>query len=462
MQLEMCSVSRKRNDEGNGGLNMNIEKAVNPRFENFLFDWDYKTYLLVGGYGSSKSYHIAFKLILKGLEEKRKMLVVREVYDTHRDSTFSLFKEILEDLGLLATTPKERNRKVVAKESPFKLTFPNGSEIIFKGMDKPEKLKSLNGVTIVWLEECSEIKYAGYKELLGRLRHPTLSLHFILSTNPVGTENWVYTHFFKRVDEEGTEHVVLDDERLYKKKTIVKNGVYYHHSTADDNLFLPQSYIEQLDELKDYDRDLWRIAREGKFGVNGLLVLPQFEVAEAEIVEAAVKAIPRQFKFNGFDFGFETSYNAVLKMAVDDKNKWLYVYAEFYKNKMTDDRTAKALVKWDAGIKNEQIIADCEDPKAIAYYYQEGFKIRGCHKFAGSRLANTKKCKRFKRIICSTACPNTIRELSTLTYAKDSKGQLIFDEFNIDPHTFSAMWYGLDNYTVADVKKRKSNSRRGG
>lgn len=462
MQLEMCSVSRKRNDEGNGGLNMNIEKAVNPRFENFLFDWDYKTYLLVGGYGSSKSYHIAFKLILKGLEEKRKMLVVREVYDTHRDSTFSLFKEILEDLGLLATTPKERNRKVVAKESPFKLTFPNGSEIIFKGMDKPEKLKSLNGVTIVWLEECSEIKYAGYKELLGRLRHPTLSLHFILSTNPVGTENWVYTHFFKRVDEEGTEHVVLDDERLYKKKTIVKNGVYYHHSTADDNLFLPQSYIEQLDELKDYDRDLWRIAREGKFGVNGLLVLPQFEVAEAEIVEAAVKAIPRQFKFNGFDFGFETSYNAVLKMAVDDKNKWLYIYAEFYKNKMTDDRTAKALVKWDAGIKNEQIIADCEDPKAIAYYYQEGFKIRGCHKFAGSRLANTKKCKRFKRIICSTACPNTIRELSTLTYAKDSKGQLIFDEFNIDPHTFSAMWYGLDNYTVADVKKRKSNSRRGG
>lgn len=110
---------------------------------------------------------------------------------------------------------------MIPKESPFKLTFPNGSEIIFKGMDKPEKLKSINGVTIVWLEECSEIKYAGYKELLGRLRHPYLSLHFILSTNPVGTENWVYTHFFKYTDEGGKEHVVLDDERLYKKKTIV-------------------------------------------------------------------------------------------------------------------------------------------------------------------------------------------------------------------------------------------------
>ena len=51
-----------------------IEKEVNPRFEDFIFDWDYKTYFLVGGYGSSKSYHIATKVILKLLEEKRTAL----------------------------------------------------------------------------------------------------------------------------------------------------------------------------------------------------------------------------------------------------------------------------------------------------------------------------------------------------------------------------------------------------
>lgn len=27
-----------------------ITKEVNPRFENFIFDWNYPTYLLVGGY----------------------------------------------------------------------------------------------------------------------------------------------------------------------------------------------------------------------------------------------------------------------------------------------------------------------------------------------------------------------------------------------------------------------------
>ena len=442
---------------------MEITKEVNPRFENFIFDWNYKKYLLVGGYGSSKSYHIALKLILKCLEEKRKALVVREVYDTHRDSTFSLFKEILEGMNLLADSPKDKKRKVVAKESPFKLTFPNKSEIIFKGMDKPEKLKSLNGITIVWLEECSEIKYDGYKELLGRLRHPYLSLHFILSTNPVGTDNWVYKHFFKDVDDTGKETVILDDEILYKLKTVVRGDTYYHHSTVDDNYFVQQDYIDQLEEMKKFDKDLWRIARRGRFGVNGLRVLPQWEVRDHELVMRDVRNIPKRWHRRGMDFGFETSYNAIVWMAIDDKEKILYIYKEYYKNKMTDDKTAEDL-KTDPkyeGILQEEIIADCEDPKAIQFYCQEGFNMRKCRKFAGSRLANTKKVKRFKKIICSSECINTNRECSTLTYFKKPDGTLVLDEFNIDPHTFSAIWYGLDGYTVANMKEQKTNSKKG-
>lgn len=440
---------------------MNIDKEVNPRFEDFVFDWDYPEYLLVGGYGSSKSYHIAFKLIIKLLEEKRKALVVREVYETIRESCFDLFLEILEDLDLLEqNTGRKRRKKVRYKTSPMQLLFPNGSKVIFKGMDKPGKLKSINDVTIVWLEEASEIKYSGYKELKGRLRHPTLSMHFILSTNPVGTENWVYQHFFKRTNDDGSETIILDDKRLYKKRTIVKNGVYYHHSVVDDNYFVQKSYIKTLDEMQDYDPDLYRVARLGQFGLNGIRVLPQFMVASShDKIMRAVRGIPSKFKFTGFDFGFETSYNAVVRMAVDDKEKVLYLYWEYYKNRMTDDKTAAELTK--LGLQDEQIVADCEDPKAIQYYRQMGFKIRGCHKWAGSRLANTRKIKRFKKIICSPKCINTIRELSTLTYAKDSKDMLKYDEFNIDPHTFSAIWYGLDNYTVADVKKELRNSRKG-
>ena len=46
-----------------------------------------------------------------------------------------------------------------------------------------------------------------------------------------------------------------------------------------------------------------------------------------------------------------------------------------------------------------------------------------------------------------------------MTYKKDSKGNVIYDQFNIDPHTFSAIWYALDTVTVADVKERKFNSK---
>lgn len=435
---------------------MTIDKEVNPRFESFLWDWDYKTYLLVGGYGSSKSYHIALKLILKLLAEKRKVLVVREVFDTIRDSCYDLLVEILEEFDLVG----QSKNKVHCTTSPMSIKFPNGSKIIFKGMDKPSKLKSINGVTIVWLEECSEIKYAGYKELLGRLRHPTQTMHFILSTNPVGTENWVYQHFFKRIDEDGNEHITLDDQLLYKKRTIVKNGVYYHHSVADDNLFLPQSYIDTLDQMREYDPDLYRVARLGRFGLNGKRVLPQFCVAQSHMdVLREVQKIPDKFKFCGMDFGFEESYNAVVKVAVDDVHKILYIYYEYYKNHMTDDKTAKELLK--EGLDKVQIIADCEDPKAIAFYRQSGFRMRGCYKYPGSRLANTRKCKRFYKIICSPNCPNTIRELSTLIYAKDKQDNLIYDEFNIDPHTFSAIWYALDTYEVADVKYMPRNSRKG-
>ncbi|QAT66387.1 PBSX family phage terminase large subunit [Bacillus sp. IG6] len=414
-----------------------MEKEVNPRFRDFLFDWSQKFYFLVGGYGSSKSYHVALKLILKLIQEKRTALVVREVYDTHRDSTFSLLEEIITDLGL--------DHKIRCVTSPMQIRFPNGSKIIFKGMDKPAKLKSINNISIVWIEECSEVKYDGFKELLGRLRHPTLKLHMILSTNPVSKGNWSYKHFFK---DEVNQFFVLDDEELYKKKTIIKNNTYYHHSTADDNLFLPESYIEQLEDLKTHDPDLYRVARKGRFGVNGKLVLPQFEVMGHEEVMKAIRAIDRPILKNGMDFGFVDSYNALVRMAIDHKEKILYIYWQYYKNDTTDDKTAEDL----KDLKRVLIKADSAEPKTIRFFRQQGFLMKAAKKFQGSRLQYTKKVKRFKKIICSDQCPDVIRELKDLTFAVDKDGNIIEDEFNIDPHTFSAIWYGLDDYEVSNLK----------
>lgn len=416
-----------------------VEFSVNDHFEDFIYNWDYKNYFLVGGYGSSKSYHVATKILLKLLEEKRKCLIVREVFDTHKDSTYSLLQDVAERMGVLDET-------VHFKLSPLQVVFDNGSRIIFKGMDKPAKLKSINDVSIIWLEECSEVKYEGYKELLGRLRHMQVSNHIIASTNPIDEGNWTYKHFFK---DELNETEVLDDDILYNDRIVITNNTYYHHSTCDDNYYLPQDYRDELDKMKQYDPDLYRVARLGKYGVNGTKVLPQFEVMEEALVMDKIANIPSKWYRYGMDFGFETSYNALMSLVIDHYNKDLYIFDEYYKNKMTDDKTAKEI----ASYKDKLITADSAEPKTIAFYQQEGFKMRKCRKFAGSRLQNVKKVKRFRHIYCSDKCKNTIRELKNLTYAKDNQGNMLYDEFNIDPHTFSAIWYALDGYEVADLKR---------
>lgn len=426
---------------------MNKVIQIPERFEDYIFDWNYLNYLLIGGYGSGKSWATAFKLILKLLEEKRKILVCRKIGETLRESCYDLFCDILSDMNLLADeNEKNKNKKgkVIATSSPMQIKFPNGSRIVFKGLDKKDKIKSIHGVSVIWMEECAEIPFEVFEELQLRARTNKTTIHFILTCNPIAKGNWVYTHFFKRKKEDGSEVIILDEKEFYKKKTIIKNDTYYHHSVPVDNSFLPDKYIKKLDELKDYDFYLYEVARLGKFGVLGLRVLPQFEIAKnAKEFKDAIRAIPDEYKFIGFDFGFATSYNAVIKVAVDTKNKWLYIYDEIYINHVTDDEMVN--LSEMQRIKNEEKIirADSAEPKTISYYRKQGFKIIGCKKYAGSRLENTRKVKRFKRIICSPKCKNAIMELQDLTYKKDNQGNLIYDEFNIDSHTFRIKALGV-------------------
>lgn len=139
-------------------------------------------------------------------------------------------------------------------------------------------------------------------------------------------------------------------------------------------------------------------------------------------------------------------------MVVDAEKQYLYIYWEYYKNGQTDDETAEDLKE----LKKERIIADSAEPKTIKYFRKQGFDMVGGKKFPGSRLQNTKKVKRFKKIICSDACPNTIHELD---YKLDKNGKIIPYEFGIDPHTFSSIWHGLDGCEVQDMKEIAKESR---
>lgn len=445
---------------------------MNKRFISFLTDWEYEEYLLFGGYGSGKSVAIATKIFLKLMEEKRTCLVVRNVFETIKESCYALFVQIISKAGLLSEGGGMRDRykggKIYASLSPMEIRFPNGSRIIFKGLDNPEKIKSIVGVSIVWVEECSEIRYDAYVELLGRVREPGITKHFFFSCNPVGRENWVYQNYFVRTEKNGKQTVIQNEQEVYRRRTVVNktNGVYYHHSVPDDNVFLERSYIRRLDKYRPINPYLWVVARWGRFGTTGLRVLPNFTVATNAVkFKQTVNNIPAKYHFFGLDFGFAESFNALISCCVDDENKILYIYDEVYVNHVTDNifsvRKDVVRVNKRAIDCGKSIVADCEESKTIQYYRQQGFSMRACFKFPGSRLQNTKKMQRFAMIVCSPKCKNTILELRDLTYKKDSNGKIIGDVFNIDPHTFSALWYALDTYTVADLKEQKPNTLAG-
>lgn len=421
-----------------------VDLYINPHFYDYIFDWDHYYYIICGGYGSSKSYNTALKILQKITREKRTVLVARAVAETHKDSTFALFSDIINSNAAYKKMAR-------INKNPISIHFTNGSKIIFKGMDNPEKLKSVHNVSIVWLEEATEISAEGFKEVVGRLRHPTQSLHIIITNNPVSKSSWVYKRFFINNDDIEKPIINLDDRELYEKRIIKKENTYYHHSVCTDNYFLPQSYIDQLDEMKKYDPDMYRIARQGKFGQTGLLVFPQFQVVPRKLMEDLIGNIPSRFKMDkyGMDFGFVESYNALIGLIVDTHKQDLYITSCYYARGKTDPETAREI----ADYMDVMIKADAAEPKTIRYYQQSGFNMRKTKKFNGSRAQYTKKIKRFRNIYCCADLKPVINELQELTYKKDKQGVMVEDQFNIDPHTLSAMWYALDDYDVPDLKR---------
>ena len=154
--------------------------------------------------------------------------------------------------------------------------------------------------------------------------------------------------------------------------------------------------------------------------------------------------------YDGLDYGFSISYNALVRMAIDRENNILYIYDELYnKNLITSE-----LIKSMDYIKqnHREIIADNARPETTEEIRRAGFKIINCEKGAGSVLDGLQKLKSFYKIIVSDKCINTYRELIELCHEQDKNGNYLEDKFTIDPHTVDAMRYGLEKYKATVFK----------
>ena len=97
---------------------------------------------------------------------------------------FCLFKDILAKWQL---TPF-----VKIRESDFTIKFPNGSEIIFIGLDEETKLLSLHGIGTIFVEECYEVPLPIIEQLNMRMRADVEGLQIIMAFNPISKNHYLY------------------------------------------------------------------------------------------------------------------------------------------------------------------------------------------------------------------------------------------------------------------------------
>lgn len=103
-------------------------------------------------------------LVVKALRSKRKMLVLRKVNRTTKASTFQLLLDTLSQFQILD--------KCAINRTDFTIQLPNGSMFLCAGLDDPEKIKSIVGLTDAWLEEATEFSPDDFTQIDLRVRDP--------------------------------------------------------------------------------------------------------------------------------------------------------------------------------------------------------------------------------------------------------------------------------------------------
>lgn len=400
-------------------INLCIKKELfAPKLYPLLLNYSHRWEIYRGSAGSGKSYHITQKLIIRATREKIRIVVCRRTGATLRNTCFSLFKTILTKWKL---TPYVRIR-----ESDFNIKFPNGSEIIFMGLDEETKLLSLNDITCIWVEEAFEVPKAIVEQLNLRLRGNTDNLQIILSFNPINKNHWLYD--FCEINP--------------------PSSFVYSQSTYKDNPFLNKEYIKELEELYTRNPAKARVFCDGEWGVDAEgLVIQNWKTEEFDAMELASNGLEHRA---GMDIGW-VDPSAIIDTLYDRQNKIIYVFNEFYKSGCQLSELAKAIENME--LKKTKIFVDAAEPRSIQYFKSEGINAVACAKGKDSVKAGLMFLQDHL-IIVHPKCKNFKRELENFSYIKSKQtGEWTEDTTHEYSHSIDACRYGYsDIYTNTKLK----------
>lgn len=405
-------------------LNISPSKVFNRHIYDHLFDYDTFTEVHYGGASSGKSHGVFQKIVIKALKDwkkPRKILVLRKVGATVRDSVFADVQATLSYFGIL--------NMCKVNMSAFRIELPNGAEFIFKGMDNPEKIKSIKGISDVVMEEASEFTLDDYTQLTLRLRdkaHKQKQIYLMF--NPVSKANWVYNAFF------------------VKKP---KNTVVYQ-TTYKDNRFLDAVTRENIEELANRNEAYYKIYALGEFATLDKLVFPKY--TKALLNKDDLRQITSYF---GLDYGFINDPSAFMHVKIDDDRKRLYVVEEYVKKGLTNDKIAESITA--LGYAKEPIRADSAEKKSNQELRNLGIsRVIDVKKGAGSVMQGIQYLLQYEWIV-DERCVKTIEELENYTWKKDkATNEYINEPVDSYNHCLDAIRYAIqDKITKSKIKTFK-------
>lgn len=352
-------------------------------------------------------------------------LVIRRVFNTHKDSTFAQLKWAVNNLGV--------RHLWKFSLSPLEATYiPTGQKILFRGTDDPMSITSITVekgyICFCWFEEFFQITDEdSFNKIDMSIRGELPEGYYkqiIMTFNPWSEKHWIKKRFYDNPDE----------------NTLALTTTY------KTNEWLGSDDIALFESMKVRNPRRYAIEGLGEWGIAEGLVYEDFVEREFNYQEISKrKSVTAIF---GLDFGYTNDPTAFICALVDQEAKELYIFDEHYEKAMTNSEIA-AMIKYK-GYAKEVIIADSSEPKSIEEIKRAGvMRIKGAAKGKDSILNGIQLIQDYK-IIVHPKCENTILELSN--YVWDTKDGVMInkpiDDYN---HLLDSLRYGMERIKKKDL-----------
>ena len=396
-------------------INLNISKQIFcPIYLPYLYDYSKRYNVYYGGRASGKTKFIMQKLLIKGLRERRMILLMRKQTTQLRDSVWKEMLQTISDFHLLDYFS--------INKTEFRITCNiNGTEFKCLGLDEPEKIKGFADISDVFMDEVTGFNKEDVELIDGTLRSPKfkLPLQMYFAFNPISKANFVYTYF-------GFD------------TGIVPSNTFILKSTYLDNPFLGANVAERYEALKQRDYQRWQIEALGDFVSLDRLVFQNVKVEEFNHADIKGQLIC------GLDYGFVNDISAFVASLLDEENKKLYVFKIWGDTNKTNQELANIIKAM--GFGKSVIIADCAEQKSIEEMRREGIiKIKPSVKGADSIIHGIQKLQQYE-IIVHPECEGIITEFQNYAWQKDKQsGEYINKPIDAFNHYIDALRYSLQS-----------------